>query len=58
MHVTAFSWNCTGNSIAVAYNNYHLKWCHHMGYANFYTFDRYLLSPTILITTFFFIYPS
>ncbi|KAF5270375.1 hypothetical protein FQR65_LT05563 [Abscondita terminalis] len=39
VRVHAISWNCTGNTLAVACNYFHRSWCHHTGQVNFYTFD-------------------
>lgn len=38
--VSTLSWNCTGNTLAVACNQFHKTWCYHPGAVLLYTFDR------------------
>ncbi|KAI4457916.1 dynein intermediate chain [Holotrichia oblita] len=43
--VSTLSWNATGNTLAVACNQFHKTWCYHPGSVFLYTFDRYDKMP-------------
>ncbi|GJQ88153.1 hypothetical protein Trydic_g13155 [Trypoxylus dichotomus] len=38
--ISTLSWNATGNTLAVACNQFHKTWCYHPGMVSLYTFDR------------------
>lgn len=40
LYVSAISWNCTGNTIAVSCSFKHDIWCYHEGEINIFTFSR------------------